>query len=537
MSNTFTTVRLLGVPLENDYKHTFHFDTVQEQEEYFINKTLYTANECSYQRKEKLIRFPACIDNINGCNYVMYKNASHSSKWHYAFIVDKQYKNDEMTEIYIETDVLQEWLNYYIIKPSFVEREHVENDTIGLHTIPEDLNVGQIVSEFQDSVSGLSNASEWYWFVVACNYDPEEVAKYAGVATYGGYPQGAVWFAFPIYPLSNETGINTVSEWVNEVVSHGQAESIQCMFALPWQMIEYSKVGENHRLSSNAVEKFIHDKTFTKSQLLRFNDFTPRNNKMYCYPYLFLRLTNNSGSFNDFKIEDFAELDGENQITDNVTFRTYATACIGVSGKVLPISYQGVYENDDEAIPLGKYPTLSWSGDAYTNWLTQNAVNMGVGLVGGMVSGAGAGFAVGGPAGAVVGAVVGGVAPVVSSIGGMYQASMLPNTAQGNANAGDVNFNHNRNAVRLMKMRAKKEYLQVIDEFFTMYGYKVNRMKTPSKNHRENYWFVKTQNVNIDANIPTEDLQKIKTCYNNGVTFWKNHDKIGDYTITNNCVS
>ena len=34
---------------------------------------------------------------------------------------------------------------------------------------------------------------------------------------------------------------------------------------------------------------------------------------------------------------------------------------------------------------LGKFPTMSWSKDAYSNWLSQNAVNVGLGIIGGAV--------------------------------------------------------------------------------------------------------------------------------------------------------
>lgn len=526
-----TEVRLLKTHLENDYLHTMYFDNASDQQNFFKSRTVKTYTDFSYQRKDEFIRVPSHYDDVIGCNYVMYKNSGSSNKWYYAFITDMKYVNDERTDVFIETDVMQTWLFDYQVKSSFVEREHVSDDTIGLHTIPEDLNVGQIVCDYSTS-SSLNGTSGWYWFVIACNYDPISSTKYAGVGLYGDYPQGSSWFAFPIYPLSNNNGIKEVSDWVHKVVSDGMDGFIQSMFALPWGIIDPDKVGDDHRLTSDAVKKYTSTKTLKKSQLNWFKDYTPKNNKLYCYPYSFLRVTNNSGSFNDYKIEDFKEYDAEQQLTDNVSFKTYATACIGVSGKVIPVSYQGISENDDESIPLGKYPTLSWSSDAYTNWLTQNAVNMGIGVATGISGGAAGGFAIGGPAGAVVGGVLGGLTSITSAIGGMYQASMLPNTAQGNANAGDVNFNHERNHISYYKMRAKKEYLKVIDDFFSMYGYKINQVKIPNKKHRSNWWYTKTIDVNIDGNIPINDLRKIKACYNNGITFWRDSN-IGDYSKAN----
>ena len=39
---------------------------------------------------------------------------------------------------------------------------------------------------------------------------------------------------------------------------------------------------------------------------------------------------------------------------------------------------------EEEGIVAGKFPTMSWSRDAYSNWLSQNALNVGLGVVTGV---------------------------------------------------------------------------------------------------------------------------------------------------------
>ena len=56
-----------------------------------------------------------------------------------------KYVNDEMTDIYINLDVFQTYQFDFIYKKSFVEREHVNNDSVGLHTVPEGLETGEYV--------------------------------------------------------------------------------------------------------------------------------------------------------------------------------------------------------------------------------------------------------------------------------------------------------------------------------------------------------------------------------------------------------
>ena len=136
----------------------------------------------------------------------------------------------------------------------------------------------------------------------------------------------------------------------------------------------------------------------------------------------------------------------------------------GYSGKIRPKYYQGLLYNEDESLSLGKYPSFSWSSDGFTNWMTQNAVNLGINVVNTAV----------GSATQIVGKnTVSGLTSVAtntaSMIGDMFKASMGSNTAQGNANAGDVSFSQNINRFKIMHMRPKKEYLQIIDDYFSRF--------------------------------------------------------------------
>ena len=208
-------------------------------------------------------------------------------------------------------------------------------------------------------------------------------------------------------------------------------------------------------------------------------------------------------------------------------FRIQGIPCVGCSIRLVPQKYQGIQLNQDEGLTAGKYPTLSWASDAFTNWLTQNAINLSVGAIS-SVAGAGVSIATGN--------VLGGLATagqMANMIGTMAQATMMPNTTQGNANSGDIMFITNQILFKYQHMRAKKEYLQVIDDYFSMFGYKINRVKKPNKAHRSRYWYTKTIDVNIDGAIPNQDMQIIKNCYNNGITFWRNANEVGNYSLYN----
>ena len=91
-----------------------------------------------------------------------------------------------------------------------------------------------------------------------------------------------------------------------------------------------------------------------------------------------------------------------------------------------------------------------------------------------------------------------------------------------------------RNGFSFYKMSIKKEYAKIIDDFFSMFGYKVNEVKIPNVTGRQNWNYVKTIDANILGDIPQEDMQKLKDIFNSGVTFWHNPNTFLDYSQSNN---
>lgn len=202
----------------------------------------------------------------------------------------------------------------------------------------------------------------------------------------------------------------------------------------------------------------------------------------------------------------------------------------GYSGKIRPKNYQGLLYNEDESLALGKYPSFSWSSDGFTNWMTQNAVNLGINVVNTAVSGA---------TKLALGDYIGGTASIATStagmIGDMFKASMGSNTAQGNANAGDISFNQNLTRFKIMHMRPKKEYLEVIDDYFTRFGYKINRVKIPNITGRT-YWNYVEIGASEDigyGDVPSQYMEIINQACRKGVTIWHNHSNIGNFALDN----
>lgn len=520
-----TTVKLLNVPFESNYKDTVYFASKQEQESYMNSKVVRTYSDLTYQRKEQKVRVPAHIDTLYNCNYIAYTNEPYSSKTYYAFITDMEYKQDDCTWITIKTDVMQTWMFDYTVKQSFVEREHTNNDIIGNNTIPEQLEVGEYISSTPAKADVLKKLSI-VWGVTK---------KTDGTNVEGGRYQGL--YSGIKYYFTDDYDIISVNEVITQYDKAGYGDAITCLFIAPKELANNGEENDDGtELSTGAVREsekpwksYIDYDEILLDGYNFFQGYEPKNNKLKTFPYCYLCVTNNNGGEAVYKYEDFNEY--------RPLFVIKGVLTPGCSIRLIPRSYKGVLENDMEGLNLGKYPICNWTSDVYTNWLTQNSINIGLSLAGGVAQAVGGiGMAVfsGGIGGAVgVGSAMQGVSSITNTLTQVHQMSFTPPQSKGNTNCGDVIACDDKNNFFFYPMSIKKEYARVIDEYFTMFGYKTCRVKVPYKNHRTKFWYTKTIDVNIDGAIPNSDLQEIKQCYNNGITFWKSNATMGDYSVDN----
>ena len=544
MSN-ITKVNLLAVPIDKDYQHTLYFANANDQYNYFYGKKKKEYTDFSFQRHDNIIRIPEHIDTLlaAGCNYVMYKNQSYNNKWFYAFIENMEYINDGRTDVKIRTDCIQTWMFNITINPTFVEREHAASDEIGEHTIDEGLETGEYTVNDRFKL----DYGDGYAVVVGVTKTPD------GLVGAGGQIHG-IYSGVMYYALENATNGNSINNFVNQYDEDGAAQAITCMFLAPKALVagydgkitfgeHVPNRGLPHRTIVNKpVSSWVgYDaevvREFTTADI---DGYVPRNKKLMNYPYRYLLVSNNAGASAIYHFEKFAMYTDSGRTQLEPSFEIYGCLTPGCSVRMVPNYYNGATRNHDEGINMGKFPILNWASDVYTNWLTQNSLNIAVSVasgVGQIAAGAASAMGAGGLATAVGGgSVVGGVNQIASTVAQIHQQSFTPPQASGNLNSGDVVTANYDNSFHFCTMSVKAEYAKIIDEFFDMYGYKTHRVKIPEKAHRAAYWFTKTIDANITGNIPQQDLQVIKDCYNKGITFWRNTARFRDYSVANGIV-
>lgn len=537
-----TDVYLLKSPLELDNANQINFANATAQYNYFASLPKIEAENFTYQRKDSIIRFPAHIDSLLEYNYVMYRNTNYGSKWFYAYITDMTYINDNMTAVTIKTDVWQTWCFGLSFKKSFVEREHVSNDAIGAHTIDEGLSTGEpILNSTVDVTIAEPDADSQR--IVAQVTELPGIDAPTGFTDriYNGISQGCYLLMLPGYG-----DLQKFCKWYD---TNGKKDAIVAMFMVPISMVTGYDLETAGSGSDTFTVGFLPSSYSAKQMSISnvsysatLNGYTPTNKKLYTFPYSYLNVTNNAGSSAIFRYEDFAD--------PTVTkWNCYGVLSQGCQIKMYPTNdYKGNRLSEyassyDYGISAGKLPVISWQSDYYLNWQAQNgadnAFNAGVGVLNGAMSAVGGANRAESGLGASVAAVQGGLQIVSAIQNAIHEdrvASLVPEQALGNTNAGDINYSMGKTGFTFQRMSIRAEYAVIIDNFFNAYGYKVNSFKMPQFTSRSNWNFIRTQNIAIEATMPQKDLQEIKDMFNAGVTMWHNPATFLDYSQSNNIV-
>jgi len=533
-------IYLCKTPLEKDYKHQLTFSDETEQLSYFNSKIYIPIDNYTYIKHDNTIKVGYPIDEIINCNYLFYKNEGFTNKYYFCFISNMQYINENCTAITFETDVWQTYQFNLTFNPCFVEREHVNNDTVGLHTIPEGLETGEYIVDQKIKRTGYG--TENICFILATTVFPLitynsssqrwEISG-GGASTCNVYNSNLSGLEYFWY-TNTANGITQLQHTIEAFANSGKSEAIYMLFTCPDSCFEKQLEDQNAGYWGSVKQKqgayndtWENNDTDAIYRPTSLNGYTPRNKKLLTYPYCYLLMNNGNGGNAIYHYELFRNTDSNGYIY----FYIDHAICPGASIILRPYKYKNNDNtcNQMDSLPLGKFPMCSWNSDAYINWLTQNSANIKIGMMQDALS-VGNSISSQNPLGVASSSLnyIGDVMKILNK-----RDTMTPQ-AQGNLNSGDVNYSLGETTFTAYKMSIKQEYAQIIDKYFDMFGYKVNTVKTPNITGRKNWNFIKTVDCNFEGDIPQEYLQIIKQIFNNGITLWHNPSTMYNYNNTNN---
>ena len=539
-------IKLIKNPLKLDSNNEIMFNSKNEQYNYFNSLPKLEFENLTYIRKDGILRIETddnlTYEDLLGYNFCMYQNSHFDNKWFYAFITDITWINPGLTEMKLETAYYQTWQFDLIYKDSFIEREHVNNDTIGLHTLYENVETGEYLPMDKSYISyQLPGLNDFY---VCVGVTDNIMDNTFGIGFYGGVPCGIQYIV-----IKDED----ITLFLDFYAQSGRSDTIESIFMIPggmvnggesftWLTYQYNSSTIHYFKPSPVSSTLLGEVNISRPNQLGIsqNKYTPKNKKLLTGQFNFIMGDNLVGGTAPYYYEYFYDPSACN-------FKCNGVLTPGCSIKCYPTSYKYTYDSGiiidnssfSEGLMASKLPVGSWVKDTYTNWLTQNGVNIpiniatsGINALAGIASNGVEGNATG-----VITSTTSGISGVGGAIASIYEHSFLPNQVQGNTNSGDVTFAVYKSVMMYYRMTIKEEFARSIDSYFSMFGYKVNRLGLPHLHVRTYYDYIKTIDVNIEGDIPEPDLNQIRSMFNNGIRFWHSTANYLNFNVNNNIIS
>lgn len=558
-----TTVRVCqSIPLDNTYTDTILFTSKSAQESYFASKTKKVYSGLTYQRLASnsstwAIFLEDVADYFYDCNYLCFQNGGFGNKWLYAFISDILYINENCTAITFEIDVMQTWLFDFEIKKSFIERMHVSDDTISRNVVEEDLNFMQRYEYyyvensrlFEGSPGSLDTDSEFddhliydSIILVATSEDVDEEDEVLEGGLIQNTYQGLKYIGFN----ANDLGVGYCNAWLKRMNEGGKAGAISSISMVPSAGLTYSS-GGNGKLNINIEDPNgnLGEKKYLINYLTLDDDYIPKNNKLFCWPYHFFSITTLDGQSYDYKYEDIIESDPVPGTTTTMKFKFKFAFGTDPTYFMYPSYYMKCNNNYDYGIKLSGFPKCNWNFGVWENYYAQQDTNITLSMLasalgsvssasGSVVSAAGSKKGLGVGTGlAIAQAGLGTLQAGLSTFGGLSVVKSQPDQSKGAYNVGGVNYNMETMDFWIIHKRLHWGYVVKIDDYFTKFGYRVNSTGVPNL-HTRKYWnYLKLDQPSVTGNMPVGDMRMIKQILSNGITFWHTTD-VGNYDLNNN---
>lgn len=481
-------------------------------------------------------------------NYMAFQNKEYSNKWFFAFIDEIEYRSDGTTRISYTIDDFATWFDYWDPNACLVLREHVNSDEIGEHTYPENLEHGDYIINSYEELGGFN--VERCKVIVGTTWLPSNTPNLPNTQYYGGTFSGLYYMAMDYTSAKN---------FVLALDGLGRGDAVVTVFMAPASLcpgIEYTATLHSKKSDGRGgttdvdyeVTWILIPNNYGGIMILTdhsipinttLNGYQPKNRKLYCFPYNYLLMTNQVGGNAVYHYEDF--------INNAPIFNIIGTICPGCSIKLYPENYKKIadglstHPGFNDGLMGAKFPICSWANDSFTNWMTQQSVNVLTKQVGSVVQ---IGLmAFGQEYGGTDSQYAGLFNQQAQYLSERYQHALAGNQSSGSLNGGDVTFARNEQNFGCYKMSIKQEYARKLDEYFNRFGYQVNEVKLPNQTGRTYWNFIQIGSYeeigysNNLGSVPARAMENINNIYRSGVTIWHDHSNLGNYNLNNTIIT
>lgn len=541
---------LMNAPLDPTGLHT-----IDETGRASLNFTL-SAENFTFLPRENVIKYPANADYLNylGINYLRYQNPQYNNRWIYCFVRSIEYAAPETAILHIERDVWVTWCDIVTGNECFVERERVVTDIAGDYLLPEPVSItgykcgdGSYKYPFDDGEGDEFGAGIVMGMFNIKNDEPQENKDTKeNFNEYGQTSLDNIYYGGIVLGMHR----NSLNTALTAFAVLGA--NIAAVFPIPLSCLDTSQPkAVTYKDEDGVVHPFTVYYILSQAQDTDFKPtsgrdaspwgFTPKNKKLFTYPYLMIQASNCAGTKSEFRYELF----------DNPSDPSFTTKlALGAAPSIVlvPNNYEGRDKNLDTSISNGNIPPMPSTTNSYATYMGQNAsslmfsqIRRYMDVIAGTSSDT-VNWEMKGQSGEVIGS---GTNTSYNPWRAAYNSGMsdeaqkahlddlrgigntISNVPSANANAAMSQL-----AVAVYRRYVLPSDARRIDNFFSRFGYRVDTVKTLGWKNRGDYDYIKTRGANVGGNIPVADKAKINALFNAGITIWHSLADYGTYDLS-----
>lgn len=517
----------------NDYANQCYYSSESVRDKDFEKYASLKIDElASCNKSDRTIRL-----NINYYHGNMYNYGCliEGNKKYYIFIDSVEWTSNLHTVIlHYSYDYWQTYAYDVTFKESFVEREHVADDTFGSHIIDEGLPVDEYKVSHSEVLDGGNTGM---FFCISCS-DTRDVlsSSHSEKKAIPSTCKPSKYERSTAIVFSDN--INLIDHYIKVMIDRNRSDSISGVYAVPKISIPTSirKQGYGWDTGSNEVHYVGNNEklaTMNKYNLPRpssIDGYTPVNNKCFTYPYCFANFTNNNGN----SVIGQFELANDKK---NIEFEYYFPCIQGSVSFGYLAHYDGVSKNFDYSIQGQTNIELPYVTNSFSAYMSANQNSIanqydtinrnelssvgkgGISFISNLATGNFSGM---------INDTIGFADTALTSYNQREKINASLKDIENKANVahgaytGVANIICGQIGFKGQLITVNSENIKMIDDYFSMFGYKINRIKKPQFTSRKYWNYVKTSGVNLVGNVPQNALNVIKQMFDNGVTMWHN---------------
>jgi hypothetical protein len=486
------------------------------------------------------------------------------------------------------------------LNPCYVEREHVRNDAVGANRVNEGLDTGAYICPAIERIDHWDSVLATEDSDVIQNTTFVVIATQAPDGTQSSYQMNGVASSMYVAFAYNTNQLQNILDSFNNGVTHS-LEPIVSIGMFPSYFKPNAGVPIIPAENTLQLDQAVGFGGFMAydPETVTVKTYLPKNNKLYQYPYNFMVFESPDGSNIELKFEDFKNNNVHKFVTWLSVLPELETMCAPCDYEGPNNSFGSTNMNLRYALYCKAYPYCAVASDAFSAWWAQNKYSMPisgavntvmdvqtslfqqmstigdkvekqlsgnklmnklfgepqvlripVGSIGkaateiaqkGGVLGTGQIMSA---AGNILDSdILKGAGGILEKIGSDLAAiqghKAIPDTLVTKANNGGVNHYMEMDCYKIHYVKIRPEYAEIIDNYFSCFGYAIHKVKVPDITSRQQWNYIKTKGCTIKKNVennkavPMEAERAICAIFDKGITFWHNPYNIHNYNLNN----